>query len=256
MSLDKLFHQILLSEQSNSEQTRLSQDVKATVNKFQGKIKTITEELNSAKSQFEEKCGELDQYELQMELLQKNNESRERQKQELLTQESRLREASVEAQRRAREERDSFMEEILSFNTKFNLLVDRQALEEDRAQLEMEALEREEESLSDEMYHMAQSHAGILSLQTERTALQEELCHLERCAEDLETQLTEAKVVSDCLRAERAAVADRPSTDSVFLRLKSEVAELREDELGHMRQALRDDIQRLKKKLFDENSGF
>ncbi|XP_064177401.1 coiled-coil domain-containing protein 172 isoform X2 [Anguilla rostrata] len=212
MSLDALFNQILLTEQKVSEQTKLLQDVKAAISKYQGKIKTTTEELNYAKNQLEEKCKVLTEYGLQMELLKKCSDSREKQREDLLTQQSQLQETSEETQRRAAEERDRFMEEIVSFNTEFNLLVDRRTVEENRARAEIEAMQKEEDSLN----------------------------------EDVDTQLGEAEAVTNCLKAERATVSQRPSTDSAFLRLKSEVAELKEGEPSHVRQALRSEIELLK----------
>ncbi|XP_064177400.1 coiled-coil domain-containing protein 172 isoform X1 [Anguilla rostrata] len=246
MSLDALFNQILLTEQKVSEQTKLLQDVKAAISKYQGKIKTTTEELNYAKNQLEEKCKVLTEYGLQMELLKKCSDSREKQREDLLTQQSQLQETSEETQRRAAEERDRFMEEIVSFNTEFNLLVDRRTVEENRARAEIEAMQKEEDSLNEEMEHMAQGNAGILSLQAERMALQRELSEFERRVEDVDTQLGEAEAVTNCLKAERATVSQRPSTDSAFLRLKSEVAELKEGEPSHVRQALRSEIELLK----------
>ncbi|KAJ8365172.1 hypothetical protein SKAU_G00140030 [Synaphobranchus kaupii] len=84
---------------------------------------------------------------------------------------------------RASEESDKFMEEILSFNTEFNLLVDRQGVVENRSRAEIQAMEMEEDLLNTEMEHMAQGHMGIRSLQAERMALQEELSQLERHVE-------------------------------------------------------------------------
>ncbi|XP_061088592.1 coiled-coil domain-containing protein 172 isoform X2 [Conger conger] len=208
MSLDKLFHHILLTEQKVSEQTRLMQDVKAAISKYQEQIKTTTEELNCAKNQLEEKCKVLIEYGLQMEQLKKCNDSREKQREELLTQQRQLKETSEEARCGAAEERDRFMEEILSFNAEFNLLMDRQAREETRAREEMETMDREEKSLNEEMERMTQGHAGILSLQAEKSVLQEEISQLQR--------------------------------------LKNEVAELKEGELSDVRQVLRSEIQQLK----------
>ncbi|KAG5855136.1 hypothetical protein ANANG_G00045780 [Anguilla anguilla] len=86
-----------------------------------------------------------------MELLKKCSDSREKQREDLLTQQSQLQETSEETQRRAAEERDRFMEEIVSFNTEFNLLVDRRTVEENRARAEIEAMQKEEDSLNEDV---------------------------------------------------------------------------------------------------------
>ena len=49
------------------------------------------------------------------------------------------------------------MEEILSFNAEFNLLVDRQSVEETRAREEMETMDREEKSLNEGVLPVARS---------------------------------------------------------------------------------------------------
>ncbi|KAJ8386550.1 hypothetical protein AAFF_G00168760 [Aldrovandia affinis] len=255
MSLDTLFHQILLTEQKVSEKTRLLNDVKALIIKHQLQIKTTTEEITRAKNQLEEKSRVLFESELQVDQLKKCVDGREKQRDELLTQKNRLTETSEEIQRRTEEERDRFMEEIVSFNSEFGLLRNREAVEESRARAEIQALQREEDSLNKEMECMVQEHTPICCLQVERTVLQERLFQLETQARDLDTQVEEAAAVTECLRAERTTANQRPSTESVFLRLKSEVGELKEGELGNVRQALRSEIQLLKMELSQKASS-
>ncbi|XP_045921126.1 coiled-coil domain-containing protein 172 isoform X2 [Micropterus dolomieu] len=215
MSLDSLFHQILLTEQQLTEQTQKLKEVKVAIIRCNEKIKSATERYEKTNEELNKKA---------------------------------------KIKRESKEEEENFLQEISRFNSDFSLRGNREIVFESQTHAEILDLEREVESLYKEMELMSRSNSHMSSIQEEKRALQLKLQDLDSSQKDLDRQFAEAEAMTETLRAESLFVSQKPLTDSTCLRLRKELETHKEGELELLREALSSEIQFLKSKL-DSSQG-
>ncbi|XP_038581946.1 coiled-coil domain-containing protein 172-like isoform X2 [Micropterus salmoides] len=215
MSLDSLFHQILLTEQQLTEQTQKLKEVKVAIIRCNEKIKSATERYEKTNEELNKKA---------------------------------------KIKRESKEEEENYLQEISRFNSDFSLRGNREIVFESQTHAEILDLEREVESLYKEMELMSRSNSHMSSMQEEKRALQLKLQDLDSIQKDLDRQFAEAKAMTETLRAERLFVSQKPLTDSTCLRLRKELETHKEGEIELLREALSSEIQFLKSKL-DSSQG-
>ncbi|XP_038588310.1 coiled-coil domain-containing protein 172 isoform X3 [Micropterus salmoides] len=207
MSLDSLFHQILLTEQQLTEQTQKLKEVKVAIIRCNEKIKSATERYEKTNEELNKKA---------------------------------------KIKRESKEEEENYLQEISRFNSDFSLRGNREIVFESQTHAEILDLEREVESLYKEMELMSRSNSHMSSMQEEKRALQLKLQDLDSIQKDLDRQFAEAEAMTETLRAERLFVSQKPLTDSTCLRLRKELETHKEGELELLREALSSEIQFLK----------
>ncbi|XP_042179567.1 coiled-coil domain-containing protein 172 isoform X1 [Oncorhynchus tshawytscha] len=249
MSLDTLFQQILLTEQQISEKTRQSQEVKAAIARCQDRVKTLTAKSECLSKELDEQAQHLSETKLQYDLMKKHQVQVEKQAGELLRQQRDLRKHLEKIKKSSKEEQENFMNEIMTFNSDFSLLNNRETVFESQTQSEIRNLGEEVSSLNKEMDSMGRTNTQMKSMQEEKRGLHLELQGLEHIMKDLESQLSEAKSMTESLSAESLMVTQKPLTDSTCLRLKKELEMHKEGELELLREALSSEILFLQSKL-------
>ncbi|XP_038581945.1 coiled-coil domain-containing protein 172-like isoform X1 [Micropterus salmoides] len=254
MSLDSLFHQILLTEQQLTEQTQKLKEVKVAIIRCNEKIKSATERYEKTNEELNKKAQQLSAMRLQHDLMKKCADQMSKQIEELLCQKSHLGERLAKIKRESKEEEENYLQEISRFNSDFSLRGNREIVFESQTHAEILDLEREVESLYKEMELMSRSNSHMSSMQEEKRALQLKLQDLDSIQKDLDRQFAEAKAMTETLRAERLFVSQKPLTDSTCLRLRKELETHKEGEIELLREALSSEIQFLKSKL-DSSQG-
>ncbi|XP_045921125.1 coiled-coil domain-containing protein 172 isoform X1 [Micropterus dolomieu] len=254
MSLDSLFHQILLTEQQLTEQTQKLKEVKVAIIRCNEKIKSATERYEKTNEELNKKAQQLSAMRLQHDLMKKCADQMSKQIEELLCQKSHLGERLAKIKRESKEEEENFLQEISRFNSDFSLRGNREIVFESQTHAEILDLEREVESLYKEMELMSRSNSHMSSIQEEKRALQLKLQDLDSSQKDLDRQFAEAEAMTETLRAESLFVSQKPLTDSTCLRLRKELETHKEGELELLREALSSEIQFLKSKL-DSSQG-
>ncbi|XP_058508029.1 coiled-coil domain-containing protein 172 isoform X1 [Solea solea] len=245
MSLDTLYHQILLSEQQLTERTQKVKEVNVAIIRCNDKIKSTTERYEKTKGELEEKAQQLSVMRLQHDLLKKHEDQVLKQIQELLCQKSHLREKLAELRKEWKEEEQRFLHEISRFNSDFSLRRNRETVFESQRHSEILDLEREVESLYKEMEQMRRGNSHMSSLLEEKRELEVELQDLDNSRKDLDRQLTAAEETTESLRAESLFVSKKPLTDSTCLRLRQELEKHKNGELELLQEALSSEIQLL-----------
>ncbi|KAM9395403.1 coiled-coil domain-containing protein 172-like [Salvelinus alpinus] len=230
MSLDTLFQQILLTEQQISEKTRQSQEVKAAIARCQDRVKSLTAKSECLSKELDEKAQHLSETKLHYDLMKKRQVQVEKQAGELLRQQKDLRKHLETIKKSSKEEQEKFMKEIMTFNSDFSLLNNRETVFESQTQSEIQ------------MESMGRKNTRMNSMQEEKRGLHLELQGLEHIMRDLESQLNEAKSMTESLSAESLMVTQKPLTDSTCLRLKKELEMHKEGELELLREALSSEI--------------
>ncbi|XP_038588308.1 coiled-coil domain-containing protein 172 isoform X1 [Micropterus salmoides] len=246
MSLDSLFHQILLTEQQLTEQTQKLKEVKVAIIRCNEKIKSATERYEKTNEELNKKAQQLSAMRLQHDLMKKCADQMSKQIEELLCQKSHLGERLAKIKRESKEEEENYLQEISRFNSDFSLRGNREIVFESQTHAEILDLEREVESLYKEMELMSRSNSHMSSMQEEKRALQLKLQDLDSIQKDLDRQFAEAEAMTETLRAERLFVSQKPLTDSTCLRLRKELETHKEGELELLREALSSEIQFLK----------
>nr|XP_046257579.1 coiled-coil domain-containing protein 172 isoform X2 [Scatophagus argus] len=249
MSLDTLFHQILVSEQQLSEQTQKIKEVKAAIIRCNERIKSTSEKYEETTEELDKKAQQLSAVRLLRELMKKCQDQMMKQNEELLCQNNHLRERLAKMKRESKEEEKNFLEEISRFNSDFSLQGNRDILFESQTHTEILDLEREVEVLYKEMELMSCRNIHMSSVQEEKRALQLQLQDLDNIQKDLARQVNEAEAMTESLRAESVFVSQKPLTDSTCLRLRKELEMHKEGKLELLREALSSEIQYLKSKL-------
>uniref|UniRef100_W5N5N8 Coiled-coil domain-containing protein 172 n=1 Tax=Lepisosteus oculatus TaxID=7918 RepID=W5N5N8_LEPOC len=256
MSLDSLFHHILLSEQEAEEKRRRLLEVKAEIDWYQEKHKTLMEELECAKMKVEEKTRILSETALQCGLLRMHKEATEKQKADLSKQKHNLIESLGEIRQKCSEEQEKFMKEIMAFNDDYSLLTDREAIMESRTKAEILKLEEEETFLIKEMECMEQKNIQLNALQSEKSSLQLQMVELEDKTKVLEKNLNEAITFTETLKAEKLKIHQKPETDDFCLKLQRELKFYKEQNLESVREALCSEIHFLQMKLAQKGIQF
>ncbi|XP_061601142.1 coiled-coil domain-containing protein 172 [Cololabis saira] len=249
MSLDSLYHQMLLTEQHLSNQTKQFKDVKVAIIRCKEKVKGAVEKSERISAELQEKAQQLSAARLQCDLKKKCEEQTLKQIEELLCQNSHLGEHLAKIRRESKEEEENFLQEISRFNSDFSLRGNRATVFESQTQTHLLALEREVEALHKEMKLMSRRNGHMSSIEEEKRALVLELQALENKDKDVDRQLTEAQVTTQSLRSESRFVSQKHLTDSTCLRLRKELDTYKEGELEHLRDDLSSQIQFLQSKL-------
>ncbi|XP_049927278.1 coiled-coil domain-containing protein 172 [Epinephelus moara] len=254
MSLDTLFKQILLTEQQLTEQTQKLKEVKTAISRCNERIKSTTGKCERTSEEIDIKAQQLSAMRLQHDLMKKCEDQMLKQIEELLCQNSQLRECLAKIKWECTEEEKNFLQEISRFNSDFSLRGNRGVVFESQTHTEILDLEREVDSLYKEMELMSRRNSHMSAVQQEKRALQLQLQGLENIQKELDQQLIEAEAVTESLRAESLFVSQKPRTDSTCLRLRKELEMHKEGELEFLREVLSSEIQLLKTKL-DSSQG-
>ncbi|XP_030604199.1 coiled-coil domain-containing protein 172 [Archocentrus centrarchus] len=256
MSLDTLFHQILLTEQQLAEQTQKIKDVKVAIIRCNEKIKSATEKYEESKEELDVKAQRVSAVKLQHDLAKKYEDQMLKQIEELLRRKSHLREHLTKIKTVAKEEEKTFLQEISRFNSDFSLQGNRETVSKSQTHTVLLDLEKEVESIYKEMELMSCRNSYVCSTEEEKRVLLLELQSLDNIEKDLDRQLSEAEAMTESLRLESQFVSQKPHSDSSCLRLRRslEVEMHREGELEHLREELSSEIQLLQSKL-DSSPG-
>ncbi|XP_037127756.1 coiled-coil domain-containing protein 172 [Syngnathus acus] len=126
MSLNKLFHQILLTEQHFSEQTQKLKEVKAAIIECKSQVKAAVEKYRKTTEEHEVKDQQLSAMRLQWDLMKKCDEQISKQSKELLSQKAHLQERLARMMAAFKDEEREFLREISSFNCDFSFHVSRE----------------------------------------------------------------------------------------------------------------------------------
>ncbi|KAM6956558.1 coiled-coil domain-containing protein 172-like [Aplochiton taeniatus] len=229
--------------------------VRVEIIKCQDRINTSSKRYEDVNKELDEKAQQLLELKLQHELMEKHQVQVEKQAGELQQQQSLLRETLDKLKRGSREEQENFLREVTTFNSDFSLLGNRSAAFERETQTEIIALKTEASALNQEMELMRKNNCRLNSMEEEKRALQSELQGLELIMRDLESQLDEAKAVTETVRAECLTISQKPLTDSTCLRLKRELEKHKEGELELLRQGLSSELQFLQSKVEDNQQS-
>ncbi|XP_016371897.1 coiled-coil domain-containing protein 172 isoform X1 [Sinocyclocheilus rhinocerous] len=246
MSLDTLFEQILLTEQQVSENIKQLHEVKAAIKSVQDKINSSREKLEEAHRELDEKAQLLAETKLQFVLMTKQQDQLVRQKEELLGMQRDLKENLDRLKRESCEEREKFLKDMITFNSEYNLISNRNAVFHTQTLSKIQSLELEAETLHKEMDLLKQKNTLLSSMEAEKRSLEAELQDIQSQLTDTERDLKEAVALTDSLKTERLMVRQKPLTDSTCIRLKKELELYKEEELELLRETLSSEIHSLK----------
>ncbi|KAK9964593.1 hypothetical protein ABG768_005756 [Culter alburnus] len=249
MSLESLFEQILLTEQQVSENIKQLHEVKAAIKSVQDKINSSCEKLEKAHRELDEKAQLLSENKLQLVLMTKRQDQLERQREELLELQRDLKETLDRLKREYCEEREKFLKEMITFNNKFSLISNRNAVFHTQTRSKIQSLELEAETLHKEMDLLKQKNTLLSSMEAEKRSLEAELQDIQSQLADIERDLKEAVALTEILKTERLMVRQKPLTDSTCIRLKKELELYKEEELELLRETLSSEIHSLRLKL-------
>ncbi|XP_033836076.1 coiled-coil domain-containing protein 172 [Periophthalmus magnuspinnatus] len=242
MSLDSLFQQILLTEQQLAEQTQKFKEVKVDIIKCKEKIKATKEKFEESNLELDEKAQQLCANRLHYSLLQRTEEQMTTHMEELRRTREHLWECLASIKQQAAEEQEKFLEEISRFNSDMSLQTNPETLFYNRNQELIQELLREEGELNTEMEQIIQGSRYLRGVEEEKKALLLELHGLNTVCTDVEKQLREAEEQTHTLRAQSAAVNQRPLTDPTCVRMRTELDTLKEGEMELLREALSSEI--------------
>ncbi|KAK7901411.1 hypothetical protein WMY93_018180 [Mugilogobius chulae] len=254
MSLDSLFQQVLLTEQQLVQQTHKFKEVKVAIIKCKEKIKATKEKFEQVNQELDEKAQQLCTVRLEYDLLRKSEEQIRAHLEELLGTREKLQDNLASIKQQAAEERDMFLEEICKFNSDMSLHTNPENVLQDQEQEVLQELLREEEELNTEMAEMRQSSRHLRRVQEDRRALLLELQSLDTVCTDVEKQQREAEELTQTLRAQSAAVSQKPLTDPTCVRMRSKLETHKEAEMELLREALSSEINYLHSKLAELQS--
>ncbi|XP_054655698.1 coiled-coil domain-containing protein 172 isoform X2 [Dunckerocampus dactyliophorus] len=245
MSLDKLFHQILLTEQQLSEQTLKLKEVKAAIIRCHAQVKAATEKNQQTFEELDMKAQQMSAMTLERDWMNKCEEHMSEHIEELLCQKSHLNERLAKTRTQFQDEEQVFLQEISSFNSEYSLGGSRETVLASQTHTEVLNLDREVDSLHKEMEEMRQRNSHMSALHGEKRTHQLELQALKSMHADVEQQLSEAEKTTEALRAECHLVSQKPLTDSDCVRMREELALHKKGEMERLREALSSELQLL-----------
>nr|XP_057913949.1 coiled-coil domain-containing protein 172 isoform X2 [Doryrhamphus excisus] len=254
MSLDKLFHQILVTEQQLSEQIQKLKEVKAAIIRCNVQVKDATAKNQKTSEELDMKAQQLSTMTLERDWMNKCEEHMSEHIEELLYQNSHLSERLARIKTASQDEEQVFLQEISSFNSKYSL-GSRETVLTSHTHTEVLNLDREADSLYKEMEEMSRRNCHTGALYEEKCTLQLELQALKSMNSDVEQQLSRAEKMTEDLRAECHLVSQKPLTDSDCVRMRDELAEYREGELELLREALSSELQHLQSEVQSRQGG-
>ncbi|XP_077437390.1 coiled-coil domain-containing protein 172-like isoform X2 [Vanacampus margaritifer] len=251
MSLDKLFHQILLAEQHLSEQTQKFKEVKAAVVGCNSHLKAATEKYQKTTEELDVKGQQLSAMRLRWDLMTKCDEQIAKQVEDLLSEKARLRERLARMKAEFQDEEQKFLQEIWSFNGEFSLCAGTEA----SARTHMEALnlDMEVHALYKEMEEMMQKNGHMSNLLTQKRNLHLELQALKSVRADLERQLSRAEKRTATMRAQ--AAGHRTSDDGAVVMMRNELEMHQEGDLELLLETLKMEVRHLQSKLDSRKGG-
>ncbi|XP_077350693.1 coiled-coil domain-containing protein 172-like [Festucalex cinctus] len=249
MSLDKLFHQILLAEQHFSEQTQKLKEVKAAIVRCKSQLKVAAETYQKTTEELDVKGQQLSTMRLRRDLTKKCDEQIAGRAEDLLGEKARLQQRLARMKAAFKDEEQKFLREIWSFNGEFSLCAGTEA----GGQSRMEALnlDMEVDTLYKEMEEMIQRNRHTSDLLAQKRSFQLELQALKSIRADLERQLSEAKEMTAALRAQ--AAGQKAHTDDSVVTLRNEL-EMHQD-LELLLETLKMEVQHLQHKLDSRKGG-
>ncbi|XP_067277483.1 coiled-coil domain-containing protein 172 isoform X4 [Pseudorasbora parva] len=249
MSLESLFEQILLTEQQVSENIKQLHEVKAAIKSVQENIISSREKLEKAHHDLDAKAQLLSEKKMLLVLMTKRQDQLERQRDEVLELQRHLKETLDRMKSEYCEEREKFLKEMITFNNKFNLISNRNAVFHTQTRSKIQSLEMEAETLHKEMDLMKQNNTLLSSMEENKRSLEAELQEEQSKLTDIEKNLKEAVALTENLETERLMVRQKPLTDSTCIRLKKELELYKEEELELLRETLSSEIHSLRLKL-------
>ncbi|XP_057198702.1 tropomyosin [Triplophysa rosa] len=217
MSIESLLEHILLTEQQVSENIRQLHEVNSSIKTAQDKINSSSQTLEKAQREHDKKAQLLSETKMQLDLITKRQEQLERQRDELLGLQRDLREKLDKLKRESLEEREKFLKEMITFNSEFNLMRNRNVFLA-QTQSKIQSLEQEAETLNKEIELLRQNNPWLSSMEAEKRSLETELQDLQSQLTDIDKDLTEAVTLTERLKTERLMVREKPLTDSTFVR--------------------------------------
>ncbi|XP_060097545.1 coiled-coil domain-containing protein 172 [Heteronotia binoei] len=253
MSLDSLFHHILLAEQKSEEKRRLMHQVKQEIALSHEKVKQATEQLDEAKRKLETEVQLLSEKIVDLELLKKREESLEKQKAELLNQNCILLKTLTDSKEKMASEEEMFLKQITDFNNEYGLTSTRELLIKKRVKAEICDLEERENVLRNEIESMERENVQLKMFHLQKNELKQDLSILQKKLKDFEDEIREAKTTTKCLEAEKIKISEKPQTDAEYVRLKKELESYREDKMENVCEALQTEIEFLQMKLLQKN---
>ncbi|XP_069565391.1 coiled-coil domain-containing protein 172 [Brachyistius frenatus] len=254
MSLDKLFQQILLTEQQLSEQTHEFKHVKVAITRCREEIRSASEEDEKTNQEVDQTAQRLSATKLQRRLTEKSEERMRKRAEELLRRKKHLGERLAEIKKESRDEEEKFLREISRFNDDFGLRGNGETASESRTLAELTDLRREAESLHGEMELMSSRNSHMISVDADKRTLLLQLRGLDDTLKELDRQLSDGEATTASLRSERLFVSQKPLADAACQRLRTELEVYKEGELERLREALSSEIQFLQSKL-DSSQG-
>ncbi|KAM9809490.1 coiled-coil domain-containing protein 172-like isoform 2-T2 [Syngnathus typhle] len=243
MSLNKLFHQILLTEQHFSEQTQKLKEVKAAIIECKSQVKAAVEKYRKTTEELEVKDQQLSAMRLQWDLMKKCDEQISKQSKELLSQKARLQERLARMMAALKDEEREFLREILSFNCDFSFHVSRET--PCQTHTEVLKLDLEVDSLYKEMEDMSQASCHMSDLLSQRRNLKLEAQALKSTLAVSERRLSEAKEMTAALRAHNQAVGQKAFTDDAIVTMRKELEMHQEGDLELLLETLMMEVQHL-----------
>ncbi|XP_061913960.1 coiled-coil domain-containing protein 172 isoform X2 [Entelurus aequoreus] len=252
MSLDKLFHQILLTEQQLSEQNQKLKEgylVKAAIVRCNGELKAATEKYDKTSEELDMKEQQLSSMRLQRDLMNKCKEEMSKHIQELLCQKSHLKERLDKIRAEFQDEESVFLQEVFTFNSDFSLGGSRETVLTSQTHTEVLNLDRQVDLFHKEMEEMSQRNSHMSVLNGQRRTLQLGLQALKNMHTDIQQQLSRAEEKTQALLAERHLVSQKHLTDSTCVRMRKEIEEHKRGEVELQREALSSELHLLQSKV-------
>ncbi|XP_061767647.1 coiled-coil domain-containing protein 172 isoform X2 [Nerophis ophidion] len=254
MSLDKLFHQILLTEQQLTEQNQKLKEVKAAIVRCNGELKAATEKYDKTSEELDMKEQQLSSMRLQRDLMNKCEEEMSKHTEELLGQKSHLKERLDKIRAEFQDEESVFLQEVFTFNGDFSLGGSRETVLTSQTHTEVLNLDRQVDLFHKEMEEMSQRNSHMSILNGQRRTLQLELQALKNMHTDIQQQLSRAEEKTQALLAERHLVSQKHLTDSTCVRMRKEIEEHKRGEVELQREALSSELHLLQSKM-DSQQG-
>ncbi|XP_063290902.1 coiled-coil domain-containing protein 172 [Pelobates fuscus] len=249
MSLDSLFHHILLTEQQAKDQRRLLHEVKSETVSCQKKIRDVSESLKEEKTALEAKVCLLSEKRFQRILLTKRHKVLETQKGDLQKEKQEHLSQVEQIKKDIADEQERFMKDVLRFNDEYGLTSNRDILIREQAQTESQQLKAEKETLINEIESLKGENVRMSMLQLHRDSMKKELVGYQLSLKDLEEKISDAIATTKHFETEKFGISQKPQSDTECLRLKKELELYKEEGLENVHEALRAEIEYLQMEL-------
>ncbi|XP_033276855.2 coiled-coil domain-containing protein 172 [Orcinus orca] len=243
MSLESLFHHIILSEHLSEENRRLMRRVRSEINRCRENIKKAAEELNEEKIKLESKIQQFSEKAFLLQLLKTHENALERQCSEITSQRNMLLQTFEATKRKVTEEEEKFIKEITDFNNEYEITKKRELLMKENVKIQISDLENEANILKMEMKSAEHDSGQLNELQKQKSELIQELFTLQRELKGFEDKKKEAVCTTKYLEAEKIKISEKPQNAAECLRLKKELELYKEDDMQSVYDALQTEIE-------------